>query len=81
MNSDVMALSAIGLNAIQIIVIAAAWRHWSRKRARARAISRAKINRRADWVNELLRGREEYGFYNHLVPQLLNNDRYNLKKF
>lgn len=37
--------------------------------------------RRSCWINDLLLLREKHGFYSWLVPELIKNERYNIKKF
>lgn len=39
------------------------------------------INRREKWVNDLFLGKEKFGFYKSLLPQLITNPQYCLKKF
>lgn len=41
----------------------------------------SKVSRREKWVNDLFLGRQGYGQYHQLIPRLLNNDRFGLKKF
>ena len=37
--------------------------------------------RRSCWINDLLLVREKHGFYNWLIPRLLKNERYNIRRF
>lgn len=58
----------------QLLLVILIYRMLKRRR-------QARTIQRQEWVNDLFRRRQQRGFFNNLIPELLHNERYNLKKF